>query len=194
MPAETVEIHAADVFNNGFSASFPGPDGFSLFNANHPQIKSGGVQTNTRAASQLSPTSLMLALTQFRKQKDYSGRRIRVPADRLIVPPDLEFTAAEILGGTMRSDTTNNTINALRNRQGMPDFRRMVVWDYLTDPLAWFIARRRGVELQALVRSAARCYCGGATGGVVGRCVARCSFYGRRAGWPRRLSHRGRVG
>lgn len=137
---ETLEIVSAAVFNNGFNAAFPGPDGVSLFSTAHPQPKAGGTQSNRAAASQLSVTTLMDSLTSFRSQTDYSGRKLRIPADRLIVPGALEFSAAEILGGSMRSDTANRTINALRRRDGMPSFDRSIVWDYLTDAAAWFIA------------------------------------------------------
>jgi hypothetical protein len=39
----------------------------------------------------------------------------------------------------MRSDTANHTINAFRQREGFKSFMDWMVWDYLTDPDAWFI-------------------------------------------------------
>jgi hypothetical protein len=87
---------------------------------------------------------LQIALTQFRKQVDSSGKKVRVAPKALIVPPDLEFTAAEILSGSMRSDTANNTVNAFRHRDSFGSFSQFFVWDYLTDPDAWFITADKG--------------------------------------------------
>lgn len=138
---ETVEITVAAHFNNGFTAgAFAGPDGVALFSASHPQVKAGGVQSNTMAAADLEVESLQLATTQFRKMKDSSGRLIRIPLSRVIVAPEEEWNVIEILGGNMRSDTANNTINAFINRNDDPNLRRWMVWDYLTDPDSWFIA------------------------------------------------------
>lgn len=137
---ESVELLAASTFNNAFSGSYLGPDGKALCATDHPLVKSGGTQTNAAAAAaDLSVTSLQLALTAFRKQVDSSGRKIRLAPSTLVVPPDLEFTAAEILGGPMRSDTTNNTINAFRQRDGFGAFRNVMVYEYLTSTTNWFV-------------------------------------------------------
>lgn len=137
---ETREILAASIFNNGFDANYLGPDGKVLFATDHPLVKTGGTQTNTLSvAADLDIPSLELMLTDFRKMRDPSGKKIRLRPSRLIVPPELEWTAAELLAGTQRSDTANNTVNAFRHRAGLPTFDEFVVWDYLTDPDAWFV-------------------------------------------------------
>lgn len=137
---ETVEIISAGVFNNGFDSSFAGPDGKALFATDHPLV-GGGTQSNRLAvAADLDISSLELLLTDFRKLVDHRGKKIRIVPTRLIVPPDLEWIAAEILSGTQRSDTSNNTVNAFRHRAGMASFQKYFVWEYLTDPDAFFIA------------------------------------------------------
>jgi len=137
---ETIELAAAAVFNNGFSGSYLGPDGKALFATDHPIVKTGGTQTNTLAvAADLDIASLELALTDFRRMKDPSGKKIRVKPEMLIVPPEQEFVASEILNATLRSDTANHTPNAFKNRSGFGAFDSMFVWDYLTDPDAFFI-------------------------------------------------------
>jgi phage major head subunit gpT-like protein len=137
---ETREIFAAGIFNNGFDTNYPGPDGKPLFATDHPIVKTNGVQPNTLAvAADLDIASLELALTDFRKMKDPSGKKIRLRPSRLVVPPDLEFVSSEIMNAKERSDTANHTPNAFKNRIGMPSFDQVVVWDYLTDPDAWFI-------------------------------------------------------
>src|SRR5262249_26880276 len=67
------------------------------------------------------------------------GKRLRIPPKKAIFPAALEFIGAELLGGAERADTANHTINAFRRRSGMPSFDSWMVWDYLTDPHAWFI-------------------------------------------------------
>lgn len=139
---ETIELAAAAVFNTGFTTN--GPDGVALFATNHPIVKTGGTQTNTLAvAADPDIASLELALTDFRKMKDPSGKKIRVKPELLVVAPENEFAASEILNATMRSDTANNTPNAFKNRSGFGAFDSMFVWDYLTDPDAWFIRCNR---------------------------------------------------
>ncbi len=134
---ETVEVTAANVVNNGFTST--GPDGKALFATDHPLI-GGGSQTNRLSyASDPDVTSIQIALTEMRQTKDHRGKKLRIPPKKLIAPAALEFAVAEILGGTDRSDTANRTINAFRRRSGLPSFDSWMVWDYLTDPHAWFI-------------------------------------------------------
>lgn len=148
---EFLEIEVANHFNRGFSASYPGLDGVPLFSASHPLIKAGGVQSNTLSTPvDLDHSSLQLALTQFRKMVDTAGKKHRVKPSKLIVAPEGEFNAAETLGkAEWRPDTANNTPNALQRRSGFGPFNEFVVWDYLTDPDAWFItADKEDTELR----------------------------------------------
>lgn len=135
--AEAPELLAANVFNTSFTAI--GPDGQPLFSASHPLV-GGGVQSNMLAyATDPDVTSLQLALAAMRKMKDHRGQLLNISPKRLIVPAELEFVATEILGGTMRADTANHTINAFKKRVGQPSFEELVVWSYLSDPHAWYI-------------------------------------------------------
>jgi phage major head subunit gpT-like protein len=146
---ETVELAVAANFNNGFSTSFPGPDGKPLFATDHPLVKTGGVQRNTGVAADLDINALELALTDFRRMVDPSGKRIRVRPQKLIVPPEYEFVASRILNSTMKADTNNNAVNAFKHRVGAPSFDQIMIWDYLTDPDAWFIsAAKEETELR----------------------------------------------
>jgi Mu-like prophage major head subunit gpT len=132
---ETIEIAAASVFNNGFNSGFPGPDGQPLFSTTHPVVKTGGTQNNTPLAGglDLDIPSLEVALTDFRLMVDPSGKKVRVTPRRLIVAPQNEFAATEIMTGEWRSDTANRTVNAFKNRIGIPDFEGVAVWEYLTE-------------------------------------------------------------
>lgn len=138
---EYIDITVANHFNNGFSGSFLGPDAVSLFSASHPKVKQGGVQSNLLTTpADVSHASVQLALTQFRKQVDAAGKKIRIQPSKLVVAPEGEFAAAEALGiSRFRPDTANNTPNALARRSGFSPFDSFDVWDYLTDADAWFI-------------------------------------------------------
>jgi hypothetical protein len=135
---ETIEVTAASVVNTGFTSA-TGPDGVSLFSTAHPLI-GGGTQTNRLSyATDPDVTSIQLALRDMRQTLDHRSKKLRIPPKKAIFPPNLEFIGAELLGGVDRPDTANRTINAFRRRSGMPSFDSWMVWDYLTDPDAWFI-------------------------------------------------------
>jgi phage major head subunit gpT-like protein len=145
---ETREVLAANVFNTGFTSA-TGPDGVALFSTAHPLI-GGGTQSNKLSyASDPDVTSMQLMLTLMRTTVDHRGKKIRIPPRKAIFPPALEFIGAELLGGVDRPDTANRAINAFRRRSGMPSFDTWMVWDYLTDPDAWFIeANNSDTELR----------------------------------------------
>jgi phage major head subunit gpT-like protein len=135
---ETIEVTAAGVFNTGFTSA-TGPDGQALFSTAHPLV-GGGVQSNRLAyATDPDVTSIQLALTTIRQTVDHRGKKLRIPPKKAIFPSALEFIGAELLGGSDRADTANRTINAFKRRSGMPSFDSWMVWDYLSDPHAWFI-------------------------------------------------------
>lgn len=144
---ETVEVTAANIFNTAFTTT--GPDGKALFATDHPLV-GGGTQTNRLSyATDPDVTSIQLALTDMRQAVDHRGKRQRIPPRKAIFPSSLEFIAAELLGGNERADTANRTINAFRRRSGMPSFDSWMVWDYLSDPHAWFItADKQDTELR----------------------------------------------
>ena len=134
---ETTEILAASVLNNGFADT--GPDGKVLFATDHPLVKSGGTGTNKlNPVADLSPAMIELALTDIRQTKDHSGIKIKLNPAQLVVPAELAFAAQVIMGTTLKPGSTNNDVNSLRNPL---DGRALtpIVWDYLTDPDAWFI-------------------------------------------------------
>jgi phage major head subunit gpT-like protein len=135
---ETREVVAAAVFNTAFTSTI-GPDGKALFDTAHPLI-GGGTQSNRLSyATDPDVTSMRLALTLMRQTVDHRGKKIRIAPKRAIFPAALEFVGAELLGGNERSDTANRAINSFKRRSGLPSFDSWIVWDYLTDPDAWFI-------------------------------------------------------
>jgi phage major head subunit gpT-like protein len=135
---ETREVTAANPFNTGFTSAI-GPDGQPLFATGHPLVGGGTATNKLSYASDPDVTSMQLVLTLMRNTVDHRGKKIRIPPKKAIFPPALEFVGAELLGGTDRPDTANRAINAFRRRSGLPSFDTWMVWDYLTDPDAWFV-------------------------------------------------------
>jgi phage major head subunit gpT-like protein len=130
----TVEIDAANVLNNGFTAStYAGPDGVALFSASHP-LTGGGVSSNTLAvAADLSETSLEQAMIDIMATTDDRGLLQMIRPKKLVVGPALAWTASRLLESTLTPGSANNAINPAK---GIMPF---VVNHYLTDPDAWFI-------------------------------------------------------
>lgn len=143
--ANTKQVKAADVFNNGFSSSYLGGDGVALLSGSHPTVGSGN-QSNTLGATDLSEASLETALITIAKAKDDRGILIGLQAESLHLPPDLAFTADQILNSTLSTTTVTNSttgvtntndINSIRNQGLVPG--GFFVNRRFTDTNAWFI-------------------------------------------------------
>jgi hypothetical protein len=154
--ANTKQVKAADVFNNGFSASYLGGDGQPLFSDSHPVID-GGVQDNDLDATDLSEASLESALITISKAQDDRGILIGIRAESLHIPPDLAFTADQILNSALSTTVTTqgtdgvtnvNDINAIRNQGLVPG--GFFVNHRFTDTNAWFLKRWNLILIQVI--------------------------------------------
>ena len=135
--AYTKQVKAAAVLNNGFSNTYPGGDGVSLFNANHPLI-SGGVNSNTPATQiDLNETSLEAAVIQIAAWTDERGLLIAAKPKKMVVPPSLMFVAKRLLDTELRVGTADNDINAIKQMGAIPE--GYCVNHFLTDTSAWFL-------------------------------------------------------
>ena len=135
--AYTKQVKAAAVLNNGFSNTYPGGDGVSLFNANHPLV-SGGVNSNTPGTQvDLNETSLEAAVIQIAAWTDERGLLIAAKPKKMIVPPALMFTAKRLLDTELRVATADNDINAIKQMGAIPE--GYTVNHFLTDTNAWFL-------------------------------------------------------
>ena len=146
--ANTKQVKAADVFNNGFNSAFAGGDGQQLFSASHPTIGDGN-QSNTLGATDLSEASLESSLITISKAKDDRGILIGLQTQSLHIPSDLAFTADQILNSTMSTTigvnpttaangaTNVNDINSIRNQGMVPG--GFFVNRRFTDTNAWFL-------------------------------------------------------
>ena len=127
----TVETTAASVFNGGFTNT--GPDGYSFFYASHPLLGGSTFANRPSTEVDLSVAALKAGLTQLRKQVDDRNMLIAIKAQMLVVHPNDEWVAKEILNSAQAPYTADNEVNVLRGAL------KLVVWDYLTDTDAWFI-------------------------------------------------------
>jgi hypothetical protein len=149
--AYTKQVKAANVLNNGFSASYTGGDGVSLFNANHPLV-SGGVNSNVPStAADLNETSLEAAVIQIAAWTDERGLLIAAKPRKLIVPPALQFVATRLLETELRVGTNDNDINALKNNGSVSE--GYTVNNFLTDNNAWFLTTDVPNGMKHFVRS-----------------------------------------
>lgn len=110
-------------------------DGKAFFATDHSEGDSG-TQSN-RGSSALSATALQAAITAMRKFKNDKGKPAHVKPNLLVVPPDLEWEAKELLNSQFypeEGSTTNKmAVNVLK---GSLD---LLINDYLTDANNWYV-------------------------------------------------------
>lgn len=136
----TREKHAASVFNNAFDSNYAGFDDVELCDASHPYSPSNTSSTQSNIlTAELTYDNLVTARQTMRTFTDDKGELIPINPRLLLVPPELESAANEIIntmrgGNSQQPDTANYAANLAQDR-GI----RYIVWDYLTDDNAWFL-------------------------------------------------------
>jgi|DEB0MinimDraft_3_1074331.scaffolds.fasta_scaffold14642_4 hypothetical protein len=139
MAAYSQEKTAAEIFNDGFAGvSHTGEDGKSLFNAAHVNSDGGNSQSNTGTET-CGLSGIQTTRLAMRNFTNYRGEKLAIRPNMLIVPPDLEETAFEIVRSTGSTEDNKNA--------GVANFYNgrfdLAVWDFLTDTNAWFMADSR---------------------------------------------------
>jgi len=134
--ANTKQVKAANVLNNGFDSNYAGGDGSPLFSTTHPTI--AGSFSNTLATqADLNETSLEQAIIDIAALTDERGLKIAARPVKAIVPPELQFTSERLMKSEGRTGTANNDINAIKSMGMVP--QGYTVNNFLTDPDAWFL-------------------------------------------------------
>jgi Mu-like prophage major head subunit gpT len=141
---------AFNVFNLGFSTVVTA-DGVSLFNTAHPLL-GGAAATNIGPGvssvitatgtypnrptpdTDLSFTAIQGMVNQFERLIDSQGIPTRLKPRYLIIPPELKWTAREILGSPGRPYTADNELNAL-----VGEDLHFIMSHYTTSTSAWFV-------------------------------------------------------
>lgn len=132
----TKNVKGAAVFNNAFTAAYAGGDGVELCGTH--TLSGGGTLANEPAtATDLNETALENAYIEISKWTDERGLKTAIQPQTLIIPTDLCFVAERILKSTLRVESADNDLNALRSKSAIPGGYE--VNHYLTDTDAWFI-------------------------------------------------------
>lgn len=134
------EKGAASVFNNAFTSttnddgfSTLGPDSVVLCSNSHPlSTEDSSVQDNA-GSSALAASAVSTTRVAMQDFTDDRGDILDVMPDLLLVPPDLEDTAATITRSVLDPASANNAVNPQNGRF------RTLVWHYLTDANNWFM-------------------------------------------------------
>ncbi len=139
--ANTKQVKAANVFNNGFTDTIG--DGQAFFASSHPTVGDGN-QSNLIAASDISEATLETALTNVQKIKDDRGILIGASAVSLHIPVDSWAIADRILSSPGNTQTSQaaanpntNAINATRHLGMLPDGYH--INRRFSDTTSWFI-------------------------------------------------------
>ena len=140
----TIETDASNVFINGFTdsgtnrmgASTNGADGVALLSTAHPYspANTGTTQANEGTLA-LTIDNLDTTRQAMRNFTDDQGLILGVNPDMLLVPPELERTATQIVSerAIYEPGSAQYDVNMFSGRF------RPVVWDRLTDSNAWFL-------------------------------------------------------
>ena len=140
----TVETDAANVFINGFTdsgtnrmgASTNGGDDVGLLSAAHPHspANSNNTQSNEGTLA-LNIDNLDTTRQAMRSFTDDKSQLLGVNPDMLLVPPELERTATQLVNqrAIYEPGSAQYDVNMFSGRF------QLVVWDRLTDSNAWFL-------------------------------------------------------
>ncbi len=136
------------LLGNGFTTRCY--DGQYFFDTNHAEGESG-TQSN-KGTDELGAESLRAAITAMMKFKDDRGKLLGVSPDLLVVPPDLQWTAMELLESTYYwpgegTTTANTASNVLKGRLDL------LVSPYLTDASDWFVLSTKGILKPIILQS-----------------------------------------
>jgi hypothetical protein len=136
--ANTKQVKAASVLNNGFTAGqYAGGDGVALMSTAHPTALGPNFSNRPTVAADLNETSLEQGIIDIAAFTDERGLKVALTARKMIVPKELQFTAERLMKSTLRTGTADNDINAIKSMGLIPE--GYAVNHYLTDVDAWFL-------------------------------------------------------
>ena len=147
---ETKETLCANLLNFAFTPGYVGGDGVTLVNSNHPISQGRSFSNQLTTAAAMSQTSVEQMLIQIRSAVDNNGKRIRLKAEQLVVPPALEFQAEVILKSVLRSGGADNDLNPIKSTGMLPKGAHVVT--RLSSSKAWFIQTNAENGLMLVMR------------------------------------------
>jgi hypothetical protein len=153
--SETKNIKGSSILNNGFSSTYTGGDGVSLFNTAHP-IQGGTVSNTFSVPTQLNETALTNAITSIANFRNAAGLRTVVKPMKLIVPQALWQTAKILLGSKFRTGTANNDMNPVYDDVLPQGYR---INNFLSSNSAWYITTNNSNGLKHYDRKSMKVDC-----------------------------------
>ena len=140
----TIETDAANVFINAFTdsgtnrmgASTNGADGVALLSTAHPDSPANTNSTQSNEGTYaLTIDNLDTTRQNMRNFKDDKGNLLGVNPNTLLVPPELERTATQLVNqrAIYEPGSAQYDVNMFSGRFNL------IVWDRLTDSNAWFL-------------------------------------------------------
>lgn len=130
---QKMEMDAASVFNNAFDTSYTGADGKPLCSTTHPRNPNKTGNLVNSGTYSLTKSNLSLVRQAMMATEDDAGNILGMMPNAIMVPPELEDTALEIVNSQQDPDSANNTINPQQGRF------QVIPWHYLTDSNNWFM-------------------------------------------------------
>lgn len=143
---QTTQIVAANVFNNGFSDT--GPDGLSLFNTAHTLLGGGTYSNRSSTSVALGVAGLRAMNTSMYRMVNDRSINLMVIPDIILVPPELEYTASELINSAYKPGSADNDINTFNGKLNV------VCTPFLTSTTAWFGLAKASHELRYYERIA----------------------------------------
>jgi hypothetical protein len=136
----TKEEHAAEVFNNAFTAtgtyssgdSTAGPDTKALCATDHTSKASSTYAGDNYSTVAFSPSAVETDRQDFMAMTDGRGNKSQRRISTLLVPIALEEDAWELINSKGKVNTADNNKNFHEGRY------KLAVWDELTSPTNWF--------------------------------------------------------
>ena len=110
---QSIQAFAMELYNNLGTETTA--DGVAVVATTHTFVRGSGTFSN-RTTSNIGQAALEAGLVAFRRQKDLMGNPQPLPAESLLIPPDLEPISHELLQSRMRSDTTTHAESFVYNK------------------------------------------------------------------------------
>lgn len=133
--SETMEVLIHDIFNSGtVTTTHTAGDGLAVFSTVHKALNGSTWANRSSSDATLSATSLRQGFLDFENTLSDRGiQQVQMPKT-LVVPPQLEYTARELIHSTYDPTTGNNAINTIQSRN-----LTLLVDPFLTSTTAWFL-------------------------------------------------------
>ncbi|MBU2249368.1 MAG: Mu-like prophage major head subunit gpT family protein [Gammaproteobacteria bacterium] len=132
---KTINYWAARAFNNGFTTAgdWLCSDGMYLFDSARKSVDYSQCWSNLETGA-LSVATLAAARVNLLKRRDGRGLITGgIMPEKLLIPPDLEQKAWELLNSSKKPEGAQNEANWLAGKFGI------MVSPYLTSTTAWFV-------------------------------------------------------